>query len=183
MSISSSIIGSMSSINTALNAMGIQDVKAGQEKEFARQKEARASEAYQDLVSQIKGRSELMRQARDRREGGQAISEAGKLGDEEIARSGRQLVQEYFPDEYRRALRGGQDSVDSLIGDYISYNSGPRGGIYGGGTFRSYHRREEMKRSGGRMQYLKKQAGYSLSDIGNKFLKGLYDLNQYEEDN
>ncbi len=181
MSISSSIIGSMSSINTALNAMGIQDVKAVQEKEFARQDEARASEAYKKFLQQQSDRHALMRQARDR--GDRAgVVEADRMGREEVDKAERALLAEYFPDLYKRAVRGGPEAVEGLLDDYGSYNSGPRGGIYGGGTFRSYHRREEMKRSGGRMQFLKNQAGYALSDIGNKFLKGLYGLNQYEEE-
>lgn len=162
MSITSTLIGSMGSINTALTAMGVSDLQAKQEEGEQKAAALSASQEVAKLRQTRKDAGELVKQARDMRtEGGTTIprdvSYAARLGREERMKDAETVLSKNYPKLLAKARKGGINEETRIkydIQDYI-YDMDKNGYTT---SFEAYHARAVKKRARDDLQHKKDKA-------------------------
>ena len=159
MSITSTLIGSMGSINTALTAMGVNDLQAKQEEGEQKAAALSASQEVAKLRQTRKDASELVKQAREKStEGGTAIpkdvSYAARLGREERMKDAETILSKYYPKLYAKAQKGGINEESRIKYDIQNYIDEMDKNGYTG-SFEAYHARAVKQRARDDLQHKK----------------------------
>ena len=162
MSITSTLIGSMGSINTALTAMGVNDLQAKQEEGEQKAAALSASQEVAKLRQTRNDASELIRQARDMStEGGPHIPRdvhmAANLGRKEREKDAEAILSKYYPKLYAKAQKGGINEEHSTKYDIQRYIDEMDKNGYTG-SFEAYHARAVKQRARDDMQRKKDKA-------------------------
>ena len=151
MSITSTLIGSMGSINTALTAMGVSDL---QEKQKAGEQKAAALSASQEVAKlrqTKKDASDLVRQAREMStEGGTVIPRdvgmAARMGREELMNDAEAILSKIYPNMLAKARKGGISEEQRIKYDIQKYIDEMDKNGYTG-SFEAYHARAVKQRA------------------------------------
>lgn len=162
MSITSTLIGSMSSINTALNAMGIQDVAEKQEAQKQHTAAMGMSAEAANLHQQKEDTSQLIKQAREMStEGGTVVPkdvlQAAAMGRVEQNKATDALLNKWYPGMVAQAKRGGLEGMSRLRMDAQHFLKEYDSGAYSG-SFEAYHARAVKQRARDDIQHKKEQA-------------------------
>lgn len=162
MSITSTLIGSMGSINTALTAMGVSDLQAKQEEGEQKAAALSASQEVAKLRQTRKDASELVKQAREKStEGGTAIPRdvayAARLGREERMKDTEAVLSKYYPKLYAKAQKGGINEESRIKYDIQNYIDEMDKNGYTG-SFEAYHARAVKQRARDDLQHKKDRA-------------------------
>ena len=163
MSITSTLIGSMGSINTALTAMGVSDL---QEKQEAGEQKAAALSASQEVAKLRQTKqdaSDLVKQARemspDRRPGhiSKDMHMAANYGRQEVMKDTEAVLSKYYPKLYAKAQKGGINEERRLKYDIQNYITDLDKNGYTG-SFEAYHARAVKQRARDDLQRKKDRA-------------------------
>ena len=163
MSITSTLIGSMGSINTALTAMGVTDLQAKQE---AGEQKAAALSASQEVAKLRQTKhdaSELVKQARDmdpdRRPGHitKDMHMAANIGRQEREKDTEAILSKYYPKLYAKAQKGGINEEQRIKYDINKYIDEMDKNGYTG-SFEAYHARAVKQRARDDVQKKKDRA-------------------------
>ena len=127
MSITSTLIGSMGSINTALTAMGVNDLQAKQE---AGEQKAAALSASQEVAKLRQTQNdarELVKQAREMSPDSSPghiprdVAYASRLGSEERMKDAETVLRNNYPKLYAKAKKGGFGEEYAIKHDIQKY--------------------------------------------------------------
>lgn len=154
MSITKSLIGSMNSINTALNAMGLNEIR---QEQAQKEQEKKTTEVYESqemehLRQTNADASELVKQAREMREDESGTSTprdvmiASAIGREEKKAAAESVLNKWFPKLAAEAKKGGIIESRRLNYDLQNYLKEYDKGIYSG-SFEAYHKRSVKQRA------------------------------------
>ena len=162
MSITSTLIGSMGSINTALTAMGVNDLQAKQEEGEQKAAALSASQEVAKLRQTRKDASDLIKQAREMStEGGTTIPRdvymAANLGAEERMKDAEAILSKYYPKLYAKAQKGGINEESRIKYDIQKYIDEMDKNGYTG-SFEAYHARAVKQRARDDLQRKKDRA-------------------------
>ena len=162
MSITSTLIGSMGSINTALTAMGVNDLQAKQEEGEQKAAALSASEEVKKLRQTQQDARELVRQARDMDpEGGtnipRDVAMAANMGIEERTKDAEAILSKYYPKLLAKAQKGGIGEESRLMYDINHYIDEMDKNGYTG-SFEAYHARAVKQRARDDLQRKKDRA-------------------------
>lgn len=164
MSITKSLIGSMNSINTALNAIGVNEIRQAQDQKEQEKKttEVLESQEMEHLRQTNADASALVQQAREMREDESVISTprdvmiAAAIGREEKKAASESVLNKWFPKLAEEAKKGGIVESRRLNYDLQNYLKEYDKGIYSG-SFEAYHKRAVKQRARDEMQRKKQQ--------------------------
>lgn len=151
MSITSTLIGSMGSINTALTAMGVSDLQSNQEDQQQRAAAMGASQEAAQFRQTEQDSSDLVKQAREMsKESGTYIPrdvlQAAHIGREEKAKSADKLLKMWYPKLVAQANKGGVREASRLNIDLQHYlREYDKEGYTG--PFEAYHKRMVKQRA------------------------------------
>ena len=170
MSITSTLIGSMGSINTALTAMGVSDL---QDKQEAGEQKAAALSASQEVAKlrqTKKDASDLVRQAREMsNEGGPHIPRdvhmAARMGREEREKDAEAVLRKIYPKLYAKAQKGGFGEEQRIKYDIQHYIDEMDKNGYTG-SFEAYHARAVKQRAREDLQRKKDRARREMMSNG-----------------
>lgn len=163
MSITSTLIGSMGSINTALTAMGVSDLQAKQEKGEQKAAALSASQEVAKLRQTRKDASDLVRQARDMspdRRPGEITRDmhiAARLGREEKMKDAEAVLSKIYPKMLAKARKGGINEETRIKYDIQNYIDDMDKNGYTG-SFEAYHARAVKQRARDDLQRKKDRA-------------------------
>lgn len=163
MSITSTLIGSMGSINTALTAMGVSDLQAKQEEGEQKAAALSASQEVAKLRQTRKDASELVKQAREMstedRPGHITRDEirAVGIGREEKMKDAEAILSKYYPNLYAKAQKGGINEENRIKYDIQRYVDDMDKNGYTG-SFEAYHARAVKQRARDDLQLKKDRA-------------------------
>ena len=163
MSITSTLIGSMGSINTALTAMGVNDLQTKQEEGEQKAAALSASQEVAKLRQTRKDASELIKQARDMspdsRPGHISRDEARAmaLGRQERMNDSEAVLSKYYPKLYAKAQKGGISEETAIKYDIQKYIAEMDKNGYTG-SFEAYHARAVKQRARDDLQRKKDRA-------------------------
>ena len=163
MSITSTLIGSMGSINTALTAMGVNDLQAKQEEGEQKAAALSASQEVAKLRQTKKDASELVKQARemstDRTYGHitKDMHMAVSLGRQEREKDAEAILSKIYPKLYAKARKGGINEEHSIKYDIQRYIADMDKYGYTG-SFEAYHARAVKQRARDDLQRKKDRA-------------------------
>ena len=163
MSITSTLIGSMGSINTALTAMGVSDLQAKQEEGEQKAAALSASQEVAKLRQTKQDAHELIKQARemspDYRPGHISGDEARamSLGREERIKDAEAVLRKYYPKLYAKAQKGGVGEDYAIKRDIQKYIDDMDKNGYTG-SFEAYHARAVKQRARDDLQRKKDRA-------------------------
>ena len=152
MSITSTLIGSMGSINTALTAMGVNDLQAKQEEGEQKAAALSASQEVAKLRQTRKDTSELVKQARDMSTDSRPghitkdMHMAQRLGREEREKDAEAILSKYYPKLYAKAQKGGINEDSRIKYDITHYIDEMDKNGYTG-SFEAYHARAVKQRA------------------------------------
>ena len=154
MSITSTLIGSMGSINTALTAMGVSDLQAKQEEEEKKAAALSASEEVAHLRQTRKDAYELVKQAREMSTEGTRIPRgiprdehiASNMGRDELMKDAEAILSKNYPKLLAKARKGGIKEESHLKDDIRNYISAMDLKGYTG-SFEAYHARAVKQRA------------------------------------
>lgn len=162
MSITSTLIGSMGSINTALTAMGVPDLQSKQEEGEQKAAALSASQEVAKLRQTRKDASDLVKQAREMStEGGTCIPRdviyADRLGREERLKDAEAVLRKSYPKLYAKAQKGGIIEEKRIKYDIQNYiNDYDKNGYTD--SFEAYHARAVKQRARDDLQHKKDRA-------------------------
>ena len=163
MSITSTLIGSMGSINTALTAMGVSDLQAKQEEEEKKAAALSASEEVARLRQTYKDSSELIKQAREMStdESGNStpgdVAMAARMGRDERMKDAEAILSKNYPKMLAKARKGGINEEMNIKDDIQNYlNIMNKIGYTG--SFEAYHARAVKQRARDDLQKKKDRA-------------------------
>ena len=163
MSITSTLIGSMGSINTALTAMGVNDLQAKQEEGEQKAAALSASQEVAKLRQTRKDASDLIKRAEDMSpEGGTGhmprdVYMAANLGAEERMKDAEAILSKYYPKLYAKAQKGGINEESRIKYDIQKYIDEMDKNGYTG-SFEAYHARAVKQRARDDLQRKKDRA-------------------------
>ena len=162
MSITSTLIGSMGSINTALTAMGVSDLQAKQEEGEQKAAALSASQEVAKLRQTRKDASDLVKQAREMStEGGtnipRDVSYAASMGREEKMKDAEAVLSKIYPKMLAKARKGGINEEMRIKYDIQKYIDDLDKNGYTG-TFEAYHARAVKQRARDDLQRKKDKA-------------------------
>lgn len=162
MSITSTLIGSMGSINTALTAMGVSDLQAKQEEGEQKAAALSASQEVAKLRQTKKDAYDLVRQAREMStEGGtnipRDVSMSANLGRQELEKDAEAILSKYYPKLYAKAQKGGINEESRIKYDIQHYIADMDKNGYTG-SFEAYHARAVKQRAREDLQLKKYRA-------------------------
>ena len=163
MSITSTLIGSMGSINTALTAMGVSDLQAKQEEDEHKAAALSASQEVAKLRQTRNDAHELVKQARamstDSISGDipRDVQMAAWLGHEEREKDAEAILSKYYPKLYAKAQKGGINEESFIKYDIQNYIDEMDKNGYTG-SFEAYHARAVKQRAREDLQRKKDRA-------------------------
>lgn len=162
MSITSTLIGSMGSINTALTAMGVSDLQSKQEAQEQKATALSSSQEVARLRQTSKDASDLVRQARDMSpEGGTAIPRdaayAARLGMEARMKDAEAVLSKNYPKLWAKAQKGGYTEESRIKYDIQNYLKDLDKNGYTT-SFEAYHARSVKQRARDDLQHKKDRA-------------------------
>lgn len=162
LSITSTLIGSMGSINTALTAMGVNDLQAKQEAGEQKAAALSASQEVAKLRQTKQDARDLVRQAKEMStEGGTIISKdearAVSLGRQESEKDAEAVLSKYYPKLYEKARKGGVGEDYAIKRDIQKYIDDLDKNGYTG-SFEAYHARAVKQRARDDLQRKKDRA-------------------------
>lgn len=162
MSITSTLVGSMGSINTALTAMGVTDLQARQDEGEHKAVALAASQDVAKLRQTNQDAYDLIKQAREMStEGGTYHTKdehyAAMLGREERMKDVIAVLRNNYPKLYAKARKGGIKEEHGIMSDIQNYITDLD--TYGyTGSFEAYHARSVKKRARDDLQRKKDRA-------------------------
>lgn len=151
MSITSTLIGSMGSINTALTAMGVSDLQAKQEEGEQKAAALSASQEVSKLRQTKQDASDLVKQAREMSTDSgtripRDVARAATMGAEERMKDAEAILSKYYPNLLAKAQKGGINEQQRLKYDIQNYiNDLDKNGYTG--SFEAYHARAVKQRA------------------------------------
>ena len=163
LSISSNIISSMGSINTALTAMGVNDLQAKQEAGEQKAAALSASQEVKKLRQTQQDARELVKQARemspDSRPGHITRDEvsAMELGREERLKDAETVLRNQYPKLYAKAKKGGVGEYYAIKRDIEKYVDDMDKNGYTT-SFEAYYARASKQRAREELQKKKERA-------------------------
>ena len=151
MSITSTLIGSMGSINTALTAMGVSDLQAKQEEEEKKAAALSASAEVAHLRQTRKDASELINQAREMNTEGYTtiprdVIRAARMGRDELMKDAEAILSKNYPKMLAKAQKGGITEERRIKLDIQNYLKDMDKNGYTG-SFEAYHARAVKQRA------------------------------------
>lgn len=170
MSITSTLIGSMGSINTALTAMGVSDLQGKQEAQEQKAAALSASQEVARLRQTRQASSDLIKQAREMSTEAATgiprdVAYAARLGAEERMKDAEAILRSNYPKLLAKAQRGGFAEERRIKYDIQNYIQDMDKNGYTT-SFEAYHQRAVKQRARDDIQHKKERARKEIERNG-----------------